>query len=420
MSEKVDHAAIEKGCALLADRHTGKQTSAAAAAAAVEEEEEEEKPQSQQQQQQQQQMSEAKYTRIKLVGKGSFGQAFLVEHVETRKQYIMKRIQTSQMNRAERDEALNEVRLLSKLNHTNIVQYVESFTDSLGNLAIIMEYCSNGDLYAAIKNQQGRPFPEQQVLDWLVQMCLALKYCHDRKLLHRDIKTQNIFLTADNRIKIGDFGIARVLQNTLDYAKTVVGTPYFMSPELVQEKPYNNKSDIWSVGCVMYELLTHKHAFDAENMKGLVVKILRGLYPPISGTYSAELRRLVDMMLERDPRKRPSASSLLRKSFLRPTLRKFMSEEELVKLGLLVEDAPPFASHNVAGQPGMRVAPADAGRLRELQELEAQKRRQFLVDAQQPPARPKVRVCFCCYSMGRRLVVRILSKLHLWLLCHVE
>jgi len=117
-------------------------------------------------------------------------------------------------------------------------------------------------------------------LDWFVQICLALKYVHDRKILHRDLKTQNIFLTAKGDIKIGDFGIgnlisplshptdsniARVLQDTYDCAQTAIGTPYYLSPEICQEKPYNQKSDIWSLGCILYELVTLRHAFDANS-----------------------------------------------------------------------------------------------------------------------------------------------------------
>lgn len=98
----------------------------------------------------------------------------------------------------------------------------------------------------------GTLFPEHQIVMWLVQMALAMNYVHDKKILHRDLKTQNIFLTSKGDIKIGDFGIARVLQHTYDCANTAIGTPYYLSPEICQEKPYNQKSDIWSLGCIFY------------------------------------------------------------------------------------------------------------------------------------------------------------------------
>lgn len=135
-------------------------------------------------------------------------------------------------------------------------------------LCIVMDYAEGGDMYTKIGKQRkiGKGFPESQILDWFVQICLALKYVHDRKILHRDLKTQNIFLTAKGDIKIGDFGIARVLQDTYDCAQTAIGTPYYLSPEICQEKPYNQKSDIWSLGCILYELVTLRHAFDANSI----------------------------------------------------------------------------------------------------------------------------------------------------------
>ena len=104
-----------------------------------------------------------------------------------------------------------------------------------------MTYVPSGDLYSKINSQKGRSFPEAQVLDWFVQLCLALKHVHDRKILHRDIKTQNVFLTKSGMVKLGDFGIARVLSSTAELARTCIGTPYYLSPEICENKPYNNK-----------------------------------------------------------------------------------------------------------------------------------------------------------------------------------
>lgn len=148
---------------------------------------------------------------------------------------------------------------------------------------------------------------------------------HDRKILHRDLKTQNIFLTSKGEIKIGDFGIARVLQSTYDYAQTAIGTPYYLSPEICQEKPYNQKSDIWSLGCILYEIVTLKHAFDATSMKALVFKILRGSYPEIPKMYSQELRDLIAEMLTKEPAKRPSIKKILEKDFLASRIPKLVA-----------------------------------------------------------------------------------------------
>lgn len=145
-----------------------------------------------------------------------------------------------------------------------------------------------GDLSFHIKRRQakGERFTETEIFNWFVQLCLALEYIHGRKVLHRDLKSQNVFLTGNNTVKLGDFGISRVLENTTTSAMTVVGTPYYMSPEVCQNMPYTFKSDVWALGCVLYELCTLKHAFSADNLLGLVFKIVQDKYEPIPDCYS--------------------------------------------------------------------------------------------------------------------------------------
>ena len=133
-----------------------------------------------------------------------------------------------------------------------------------------------GDLQFHIKRKLNKKefFTEAEIWNWFVQICLSLEYIHGRKVLHRDIKASNIFLTGNNTVKLGDFGISKVLENTGSNAMTVVGTPYYMSPEVCQNHPYTFKSDVWALGCVLYELCTLKHAFSADNLLGLVYKIV--------------------------------------------------------------------------------------------------------------------------------------------------
>ncbi|CAD8165177.1 unnamed protein product [Paramecium octaurelia] len=259
-----------------------------------------------------------KYKKIRVVGKGSFGYALLAQALSNKKNYIIKIIDISKMDRKQREEALNEVHVLKAMRHPYIITYRESFMEKKC-LCIVMDYADGGDLYGKIAKQKelGILFSEEQILDWFVQMALAMNHIHERKILHRDLKTQNIFLTSKNDVKIGDFGIARVLQHTYDCAKTAIGTPYYLSPEICQEKPYNQKSDIWSLGCILYELTTLNHAFDALSMKELVLKILRGTYPPIPSQYSSELQSLIADMLIKDPSKRPSIKRILERDFLK-------------------------------------------------------------------------------------------------------
>ncbi|XP_060569853.1 serine/threonine-protein kinase Nek1-like isoform X6 [Ruditapes philippinarum] len=269
-----------------------------------------------------------KYVKVRKIGEGAFGKADLVKLKKDGSQCVIKEISIMRMNSKERSEARKEVSVLAQLKHPNIVAYRESFEEH-GCLYIVMDFCSGGDLYAKINNQRGILFGEEQILDWFVQMCLAIKHIHDRKILHRDIKSQNIFLTSKGMVQLGDFGIAKVLNSTVELARTCIGTPYYLSPEICENKPYNNKSDVWSLGCVVYELATLKHAFEAGNMKNLVLKIIRGSYPPLSPKYSYELRNLIAQLFKRAPRDRPSINSILKKPIISQRIPKFLTSDQL-------------------------------------------------------------------------------------------
>ncbi|KAM6346570.1 serine/threonine-protein kinase Nek1 isoform 3-T5 [Podargus strigoides] len=292
-----------------------------------------------------------KYIKIRKIGEGSFGKAILVKAKENGQQYVIKEINIStvsdyysllihsfvflfskiivfllKMSNKEREESRREVAVLANMKHPNIVLYRESFEEN-GCLYIVMDYCEGGDLFKKINAQKGVFFSEDQILDWFVQICLALKHIHDRKILHRDIKSQNIFLTKDGTIQLGDFGIARVLNSTAELARTCIGTPYYLSPELCRNQPYNNKSDIWALGCVLYEMCTLKHAFEAGNMNNLVLKIIYGPFPPVSTHYSYDLRNLLSQLFKRNPRNRPSVNSILERNFIAKRVEKFLTPQ---------------------------------------------------------------------------------------------
>ncbi|XP_032300432.1 serine/threonine-protein kinase Nek1 isoform X6 [Coturnix japonica] len=288
-----------------------------------------------------------KYIKVQKIGEGSFGKAFLVKDKENSQQYVIKEINISKMSNKEREESRREVAVLANMKHPNIVLYRESFEEN-GCLYIVMDYCEGGDLFKKINAQKGVLFSEDQILDWFVQICLAVKHIHDRKILHRDIKSQNIFLTKDGTIQLGDFGIARVLNSTVELARTCIGTPYYLSPEICQNRPYNNKSDIWALGCVLYEMCTLKHAFEAGNMKNLVLKIISGSFPPISMHYSCDLRNLLLQLFKRNPRDRPSVNSILEKNFIAKRVEKFLTPQ------LIAEEF----SHKTFHKFGPHAAPA--------------------------------------------------------------
>jgi len=207
---------------------------------------------------------------------------------------------------------MQEVEVLRRFDHPNIIKYHDCAVEGR-HLHIFMEHAERGELYQVIQERArlGRPFGEDEVMRCFVQIAVALDHVHSKNILHRDLKSRNIFCTASGALKLGDFGIARVLSSESECAHTAIGTPYYLSPEICEDKPYGRKSDVWALGCILYELATLRHAFDGQSLPALVLKILRGKYPPIPAQYSPKLRALVDAMLKRRPQLRPSVAQIL-------------------------------------------------------------------------------------------------------------
>ncbi|XP_038008861.1 serine/threonine-protein kinase Nek3 isoform X1 [Motacilla alba alba] len=265
------------------------------------------------------------YNLLKVLGEGSFGRALLVHHRISDQKYVMKEIRLP-MSSSGVENSRKEAVLLAKMKHPNIVAFKESF-EADGHLYIVMEYCDDGDLMQKIKHQGGNLFPEDTILHWFVQMCLAVKHIHDKRVLHRDIKSKNVFLTQSGKVKLGDFGSARLLAHPMSYACTYVGTPYYVPPEIWESLPYNNKSDIWSLGCILYELCTLKHPFQANSWKHLILKICKGSYDPLPSHYSYELHYLIKQMFKRNPQSRPSASTILARGCLTKLVKNCLPSE---------------------------------------------------------------------------------------------
>ncbi|XP_059829337.1 serine/threonine-protein kinase Nek8 isoform X5 [Hypanus sabinus] len=222
---------------------------------------------------------------------------------------ILKQIPVEQMTKDERLAAQNECQVLKLLNHPNIIEYYENFLEDKA-LMIAMEYAPGGTLAEYIQKRNSL-LDEETIMLFFAQILLALHHVHNKLILHRDLKTQNILLDKYQMIvKIGDFGISKILSSK-SKAYTVVGTPCYISPELCEGKPYNQKSDIWALGCVLYELASLKRAFEAANLPALVLKIMSGTFAPISDQYSPELRQLILSMLSLDPSKRPQLNEIM-------------------------------------------------------------------------------------------------------------
>ncbi|KAH8056181.1 serine/threonine kinase [Aureococcus anophagefferens] len=213
---------------------------------------------------------------IKVLGEGAFGKVYLMRHKVERALCCVK---VKNIPKKEREACRMEV----------------------------MQFCDGGDLSGQIKTaaRNRKLFAESKILHWFVQMALGLHYMHAQRVLHRDLKTQNIFLTGDGRLVLGDLGISK---------------------EIFKNKPYSYKSDIWALGCVLYEMTTLNHAFDANSLNGLACKIIKGRYPPIASRDSKSLRDLVSGMLSTSPSSRPQLEAILRKPFVKKHIKDFLTD----------------------------------------------------------------------------------------------
>ncbi len=253
------------------------------------------------------------YTLKEKLGVGSYGVVYKAHKKGDKQYYVLKQISLFNMSAPEVDEVKNESKILAQLKSEFITSYYDSFIEK-NNLNIVMEYCDGGDLsrYLNYYSKNNKFISEDKIWKFFIQICLGLAYVHSKKILHRDLKTLNIFLTKEGKVKIGDLGVAKVLNQT-NFARTFVGTPYYLSPEICEEKPYNEKSDVWALGCILYEMATFKHPFNATNQGALILKILRGKYDAISNKeYSNDMRKMVDVLLDKNHFKRPGIREIIK------------------------------------------------------------------------------------------------------------
>ena len=270
------------------------------------------------------------YKLLKLLGEGSFGKAYLCENLSDNSHCVIKQIPLDGLDEQEKKETYNEVLILKKVNHSNIIKFIDVFKKSkpINTLNIVTEYADDGDLNQKIEKlrQKKSPLTEKEIINYLIQICLALNHIHKKKIIHRDIKSGNIFLTKGGLVKLGDFGISKGFKNTWEKAKSKVGTPYYLSPEIINSKPYDSKSDIWALGVLLYEMMTFKMPFNANSLPALSLKILRGIYQCPSSYYSKDLINLVKQCLTIEPKRRPSAEMILKMNFIKQRICGYLDE----------------------------------------------------------------------------------------------
>eukprot|EP01052_Picozoa_sp_SAG31_P037336 SAG31_NODE_4806_length_2945_cov_14.704849_2_plen_304_part_00 len=244
-----------------------------------------------------------KFEIIEELGTGSFGVALLCMRLEDGEGCVVKKVKLRELSKRDALVAQREVAVMQRVQHPYIIEYFDSFVED-EFMHIVMSYAAGGTLHDVIrKARTSGAIPEQQILRYVAQVTLAVRHLHQHRILHRDLKSANIFLDAAGDVKLGDFGLSRMLSSHSQFAKTTVGTPNQLSPELCHGKPYGAESDAWSLGCLFYEIAARRYAFQGGSLPVLLMKIMKGDYPSLSARgssrtgnaeYSAELIEIID------------------------------------------------------------------------------------------------------------------------------
>lgn len=249
------------------------------------------------------------YEIVKPLGKGKFSIVYMAKRLSDSTMCALKKINIfDMMVPKQREKCMKEVRLLQSLDHPNIVKLKDSFIDN-NELLIIVEWAEKGDLKRLIRRAVSMDvrFKEMEIWEYSRQLASALDHMHRKRIMHRDLKPANIFVAMDGSLKLGDLGLGRFFSSQTLEAFSKVGTPLYMSPEVLRGAGYDMRSDVWSLGCVLYELTMLRSPFKSDqqlSLYDLFVRISKGEYPPLPDTISADFRELVDRMLQLDSTKR--------------------------------------------------------------------------------------------------------------------
>ena len=256
------------------------------------------------------------YKYINFIGEGMYGKVYLVKGTKTKKYFAMKTIDVNNLKENQRKECYFESKILQKLDHPNIIKLKEVFIarKPIYTLNIVTEYADDGDLNDKIIEQKDHNshFLENQIIDWFTQICFALYHIQKKEIIHRDLKPQNVFLTKSSMIKLGDFGISKNINTTWEKTLTLIGTPYYIAPEVFEDQTYSFKSDIWSLGIILYQLMDLIYPFQGNSLPTLMINIMKGEFNKIKNNfYSEDLKYLCYSLLNVNPELRPSIIDLL-------------------------------------------------------------------------------------------------------------
>ena len=261
---------------------------------------------------------------ISKLGEGSYSTVYKVRRKADLKMYALKKVKLKNLSEKEKQNALNEIRILASIKSDHIITYKEAFIEEKEKiLCLVTEFANKGDLFQKITyfKQMQKSFEEKDIWNIFIQILQGLKCLHDHNILHRDLKSANIFLFNNNLAKIGDLNVSKVTKNGIGHTQT--GTPYYASPEVWNDESYTNKSDIWSLGCVLYEMICLTPPFKAESMDGLYHKIIKGKYNKIPEKYSKELNEILKLLFNVNPKERPSCDELLKNSIIKNKIEFF-------------------------------------------------------------------------------------------------
>ena len=262
------------------------------------------------------------------LGSGGFSKVYKVRRKVDNQIYALKKVQILNLSEKQKISSLNEIRVLASIKNKYIINYKEAFLDEKDcSLCLVMEYADGGDLANKIKEykEKNEYFNEEDIWKIFIQLVKGLKSLHDMGIMHRDIKSSNIFLFSDKTAKLGDLNVCKILSNDI-LGHTQAGTPAYAAPEVWMERPYGLKSDIWSLGCVLYEMVTLRCPFREDNMVKLYNKVLVGEYKKIPNNFSEELNWIIDQMINSDINKRFSCDEILNCEIVKKYLDKYMNK----------------------------------------------------------------------------------------------